>query len=264
MNILDQIVDHKLKEVEERKRLYPLQSLEESIYFARNTVSLKAALLRADVAGIIAEIKRKSPSKGIINPDISVVNISTGYVKAGASALSILTDTHFFGGTNDDLMVARKLNTCPILRKDFILDEYQIVEAKSIGADAILLIAAILKPRRLKELAMFAHSLNLEVLMEVHNEDELKDNKGASVDLIGVNNRNLKTFEVTMETSKNLAHLIPDSVVKVSESGIESIEAIRELRDFGFRGFLIGQIFMQASRPEEKAFDFIRSLVGQK
>ena len=264
MNILDQIIEHKRKEVYERKSLYPLKLLEQSIYFLSPSVSLKKYLLRDDKSGIIAEIKRKSPSKGVINPYISVERTSIGYMQAGASALSVLTDKQFFGGSNEDLTTARKFNFCPILRKDFIIDEYQIVEAKSIGADAILLIAAALEPKRLNELCSVAHSLDMEVMMEVHNEAELKDNGSADVDLIGVNNRNLKTFEVNVEISRQLSSMIPDSTVKVSESGIESPEVIIDLKNYGFRGFLIGQTFMQSSRPEKAARDFIKELNGLK
>ena len=260
MTILDEILEHKRKEVEERKSLYPVKLLQQSIYFPTSCVSLKKYLLREDKSGIIAEIKRKSPSKGVINPHVSVERTSIGYMQAGASALSILTDKQFFGGSNDDLTTARKFNFCPILRKDFIIDEYQIIEAKSIGADAILLIAAALEPKKLKELCAFAHSLGLEVLMEVHDDMELTNNLEAGADLIGVNNRNLKTFELSVETSKRLSKLIPDSVVKVSESGIESPEEILNLKDYGFRGFLIGQTFMQNSRPERAAMDFIKEL----
>jgi len=260
MNILDQILAHKRKEVDERKGLYPVKLLEQSIYFGTPAVSLKKYVLREDKSGIIAEIKRKSPSKGIINPHISVERTSIGYMQAGASALSVLTDKEFFGGSNEDLTLARKFNFCPILRKDFVIDEYQIIEAKSIGADAILLIAAALEPRRIKELSQLAHSLHLEVLMEVHDEKELNDNLEGGADLIGVNNRNLKTFELNVETSRRLSSLIPASIVKVSESGIDSPEAILDLMKYGFRGFLMGQAFMQTSRPEKAAKDFIKEL----
>ena len=260
MNILDQILAHKRKEVDERKGLYPVKLLEQSIYFATPAVSLKKYVLREDKSGIIAEIKRKSPSKGIINPHISVERTSIGYMQAGASALSVLTDKEFFGGSNEDLTLARKFNFCPILRKDFVIDEYQIIEAKSIGADAILLIAAALEPGRIKELCRLAHSLHLEVLMEVHDEKELNDNLEGGADLIGVNNRNLKTFELNVETSRRLSSLIPASIVKVSESGIDFPEVILDLMKYGFRGFLMGQAFMQTSRPERAAKDFIKEL----
>ncbi len=260
MNILDQIIQYKRKEVEERKRLFPVKLLEKSGFFDLPTISLKSYVLHEDKSGIIAEIKRKSPSKGIINNNVSVEQISIGYVQAGASALSVLTDRHFFGGSNDDLSMARKYNSCPILRKDFVIDEYQIIEAKSIGADAILLIAAVLDPKRLKSLAAFAHAFGLEVLLEVHDEAELRDNATAQADLIGVNNRNLKTFEISIETSKSLSNLIPHGIVKVSESGIDDPNTILELRQFGFKGFLIGQTFMQQNHPEQACKEFIDAL----
>jgi indole-3-glycerol phosphate synthase len=181
-------------------------------------------------------------------------------MQAGASALSVLTDKQFFGGSNEDLTVARQFNFCPILRKEFVIDEYQIVEAKSIGADAVLLIAAALAPKRIREFTRLAHSLHLEVLMEVHDEKELNDNLEGGADLIGVNNRNLRTFELNVELSKKLSSQIPASVIRVSESGIESPEAILDLMNYGFRGFLVGQAFMQNSRPEKAAKDFIKEL----
>ena len=260
MNILDKIVEYKRKETEVRKHHYPIASLEQSAYFERATHSMKKELLREDKHGIIAEFKRKSPSRGEINFKANIEGTSLGYIKAGASGLSILTDDYFFGGRNQDLIDARSLNACPILRKDFILDEYQIIEAKSIGADVILLIAAILDPWQLKEFCSLAHSLHLEVLMEIHDEDEMRNNEDANVDLIGVNNRNLKTFEVSANVSKRLSEIIPASAIKISESGIDSPEAIIELKKFGFRGFLMGQTFMEKDDPEREATDFISRL----
>ena len=260
MNILDKIIDYKRTEVAQRKELYPVKLLEQSIFFESTPVSLRKYIQRPDKSGIIAEIKRKSPSKGVINAHVSVERTSIGYMQAGASALSVLTDWNFFGGSNQDLTTARKFNFCPILRKDFTIDTYQIIEAKSIGADAILLIAAALKPTELKSYADFAHSLGLEVLLEVHNEDELKLSLDTGADLIGVNNRDLKTFELSVEVSKRLAHLIPSSMVKVSESGIESVQTIIDLKKFGYEGFLMGQNFMQHSRPEVVCKEFIDSL----
>ncbi len=260
MDILEKIIGHKQKEVTERKSLYPVKLLEQSIFFSSPAVSLKKYIQRKDKSGIIAEFKRKSPSKGAINPHVSVERTSIGYMQAGASALSILTDKEFFGGSSDDLMVARKFNYCPILRKDFVIDEYQIIEAKSIGADAILLIAAALQPEKLKALAGFARSLGLEILLEVHSREELYPQSFSVVDLIGVNNRDLKTFEVNVETSKKLSEFIPKEIVKISESGISSPETIVELRKYGFEGFLIGENFMKHSRPEVAAKEFIEAL----
>jgi indole-3-glycerol phosphate synthase len=260
MNILDQIIDHKRKEVIDNKSLYPVKLLEQSIFFPSPAVSLKKYVQRQDKTGIIAEFKRKSPSKGIINAHASVERTTIGYMQAGASALSILTDKHFFGGGNEDLKIVRKYNFCPVLRKDFTIDEYQIIEAKSIGADAILLIAAVLSTKQSTELTAFAHSLGLEVLLEVHDAIELKENLETGADLIGVNNRNLKTFEVSIETSKRLANLMPKGTVSVSESGIATPETIIELKQFGYSGFLIGENFMKHSRPEEEAKSFMDEL----
>ncbi|MDO6391535.1 indole-3-glycerol phosphate synthase TrpC [Pontibacter sp. BT731] len=260
MNILDQIIAHKYKEVEERKALYPVKLLEKSLYFETPCLSLERYLLRPDKSGIIAEIKRKSPSKGDINPYVSVERTSIGYMQAGASALSILTDTHFFGGKNEDLMIARKYNYCPILRKDFTVDEYQIVEAKSIGADAILLIAAALEPTRLKQLAAFARSFGLEVLLEVHSRQELEASLCEEVTIVGVNNRNLQTFQTDVALSLELAQYIPAGMTKVSESGLKSPETLIELQEAGYNGFLIGETFMADGRPERAAAEFIRQL----
>ena len=181
-------------------------------------------------------------------------------MQAGAAALSVLTDKPSFGGSSEDLTVARKYNYCPIIRKDFTIDEYQILEAKSIGADAILLIAAVLSARDVKRLSDFAHSFGMEVLLEVHNAAELQSNTDANADLIGVNNRNLRTFDVSIDVSKELAELIPPSAVKVSESGISDPSTIIELRKFGYSGFLMGENFMKHARPEKAAREFIKSL----
>jgi indole-3-glycerol phosphate synthase len=260
MNILDEIIDHKRKEVDERKSLYPTKLLEKSIYFSSPTVSLRKYVQRPDLSGVIAEIKRKSPSKGILNRNVSIERTSIGYMQAGASALSILTDNKFFGGSNEDLTVARKFNFCPILRKDFTIDEYQVIEAKSIGADAILLIAAALETKTAEKLATFAHSLGLEVLLEVHDEDELKRSESVAADLVGVNNRSLKTFEENIDVSKRLASLIPKDKVKVSESGLRNPNVIADLKKSGYEGFLIGETFMRHGRPEEAAMEFIKQL----
>ena len=260
MNILEQITAYKRQEVAERKALFPVKLLEQSIYFETQPVSFRKYLLREDLNGIIAEFKRKFPSLGMINPHASVERTTIGYMQAGASALSVLTDTHFFGGKNEDLKVARKFNFCPILRKDFIIDEYQIIEAKSIGADVILLIAGILSAQEVNTLATFAKSLGLEILLEVHDQEELERTLTDRVDAIGVNNRNLKNFSVSIDTSKELAALIPDSFVKVSESGISKAETIKELRTYGYRGFLIGETFMKTSRPEKTLASLIEGL----
>jgi indole-3-glycerol phosphate synthase len=262
-HILDQILAHKRLEVAERKTLYPTALLERSLHFAAPVVSLRAYLTRPDALGVIAELKRASPSKGIINQYVSVERTSIGYMQAGASALSVLTDERFFHGSNDDLKAARKFNYCPILRKDFTVDEYQIIEARSIGADAILLIAAALAAADVARLAAFARQLGLEVLLEVHNADELRrslDAAAEDVTVVGVNNRDLQTFSVSLGTSLELAEQIPASTVKISESGISTAADVHRLRKAGFQGFLIGEQFMRHSRPEQACAEFIRSI----
>ncbi|GGZ26038.1 indole-3-glycerol phosphate synthase [Echinicola pacifica] len=256
-NILEKIIAHKKEEVAERKSLVPVKMLERSAFFEGKVVSIRKYIQDPEKTGIIAEFKRKSPSKGIINNTAKVEKTSIGYMQSGASALSILTDKEFFGGANEDLTIARRFNFCPILRKDFVIDEYQIVEAKSIGADCILLIAAALEPKRLEELAKFAHSLGLEVLMEVHDQEELAASLNDHLDLVGVNNRSLKTFEVSLDTSFDLVNSIPDTFVKISESGISDPKTLVELKRAGFDGFLIGENFMKSIRPNQAALNFM-------
>ena len=260
MDILAEIVANKRKEVASSKELYPVKLLEQSIYFEGQPVSLKKYLQRPDKSGIIAEIKRKSPSKGNINKHVSVERTSIGYMQAGASGLSVLTDKKYFGGSSEDLKVARSFNFCPILRKDFMIDEYQVIEAKSLGADVILLIAAVLDKKEIEKLGSLAQSLGMEVLLEVHNEKELTKSITDRVDLIGVNNRDLKTFTTNVQISKDLAEKIPGGFIKVSESGLSKPETVLELKEYGFEGFLIGETFMQTGRPEKAAKEFIRQL----
>ena len=260
MTILDKIVAHKKTEVKERKELYPTKLLEQSIYFPTPTVSFKKYLLRTDKLGVIAEFKRRSPSKGDINAFASVEQISIGYMQAGASALSVLTDKNFFGGSNADLTEARKFNFCPILRKEFIVDEYQLVEAKSIGADVILLIAECLTKEEVLALAKQAKALGLEVLLEIHSEEQL-EKVNEFIDVVGVNNRNLKDFTVSIQTSIDLYSKIPNDFVKISESGISDANAIVELRQVGFQGFLIGEYFMKSANPPKTCGDLIRKVI---
>ncbi len=259
MNILDKIVADKRKEVELRKSLIPVSQLEQSILFKRTTVSL-AQNLRNSKSGIIAEHKRRSPSKSVINNSLNVQDVAKGYENAGVCGMSVLTDGKYFGGSLDDLLTARASCNLPLLRKEFIIDEYQIIEGKAYGADVILLIAAILTRNEIKQFSEFAKSINLDVLLEVHNEEELHKSIMPSLDMIGVNNRNLKTFDVSLNTSKNLSDLIPNEFLKVSESGISNIEAIKELQPYGYRGFLIGENFMKTVNPGASATQFIKTL----
>lgn len=249
MNILEQIVDYKKTVVQESKDLNPIKKLEQSIYFDTTPVSMKSYLTREDKVGIIAEIKRSSPSTGIINNRIDIEKLSIEYMQAGASALSVLTDDKYFGGSNLDLEIGRKNNYCPILRKDFIIDEYQIVEAKSIGADCILLIAACLSPQQCRNLAAFAKSLKLEVLLEITTKEEIESHVNSNVDIIGVNNRNLKDFTTNISNSVELFEFLPKELVKISESGIKTAKQMVELKKTGFDGFLIGGYFMQYDDP---------------
>ena len=214
--ILDKILADKAVEVVERKQLIAVAALEKATAFSRTCLSLKQRLLASET-GIISEFKRKSPSLGWIHEEADVVDVTSGYSAAGASGISILTDFPYFGGTSLDIMAARSRISCPVLRKDFVIDEYQLYEAKAIGADVILLIAAALTAKKTFELARKAHELGLEVLLEVHNADEIR-HANDYVDMLGVNNRNLKTFEQSIQISFDLADLIPDQFVKVSES----------------------------------------------
>lgn len=259
MNILDKIAAHKKEEVAITKEEVPVESLELLPHYRRKCISLKENLQNS-ATGIIAEFKRRSPSHPEINLGAEVPEITAGYEKAGASGISVLTDEEFFGGSLNDLALARETVKLPLLRKDFVIDEYQIIEAKAMGADVILLIAAMLKPAEVKKFSQLAKKLGLEVLLEVHNEEELKNNIFDTVDIIGVNNRNLKTFEVDLRFSKDLAEKIPDRYVKISESGIENSEAILELQKSGFKGFLIGGNFMKTEDPGKSAAEFIREL----
>ena len=261
--ILDTIVAHKRKEIASRRELVPTKLLETSLYFDSQPLSLRKYLLREGGSGLIAEFKRKSPSKGWINQYAPVERTTLGYMQAGAAALSILTDTEFFGGKNEDLTTARRFNFCPIVRKDFVVDEYQILEAKSVGADAVLLIAAVLTPPEIDSLGRLARSLGLEVLLEVHDGDELARSANAeAVNLIGVNNRNLHDFSLSLDTSMALAEAIPNEFVKVSESGISTAAAIGQLREVGFRGFLLGEAFMRHARPERACATLVQEIAA--
>ncbi|MDE3236045.1 MAG: indole-3-glycerol phosphate synthase TrpC [Bacteroidota bacterium] len=257
MNILDTIIANKREEVKLRKANTGIAALEQSVYFNRTPLSLRQFLLDETRTGIIAEFKRKSPSKGIINAQATVEEVTSAYAQA-ASGISVLTDEAFFGGTMADLQKAR-FNQVPILRKDFMIDEYQVIEAKSIGADVILLIAACLSPKEVKQLATVAKGLGLEVLLEIHNEEELQ-HVCDEVDCVGVNNRNLKTFDVSIQTSLNLINKIPTDKIAVAESGISNVDTIVTLRNAGFRGFLIGENFMKQPNPAIAFADFVHQL----
>lgn len=260
MNILDKIIEAKRLEIKHQKELIDIEVLQDIPDFFRECNSLRANLLKDGSSGIIAEFKQRSPSKGDINLSAKVDKVTEAYRKAGAAGLSVLTERSFFGGSQSNLVIAREHNPdIPILRKDFMIDPYQMVEAKAYGADVILLIAACLSKSKAIELAQAAKELGLEVLMEIHNEEEL-DIVNNYVDIVGVNNRNLKTFEVNIETSVELGNLIPEKFVKISESGLAGADEIKYLRSHGFKGFLIGETFMKTDDPGEACRDFISKL----
>lgn len=259
MNILDKIINDKKREVALKKSIIPASQLENSVLFDKQTISLSTNL-KNSASGIIAEQKRRSPSKSEINYRFTIEEVVKGYEDAGACGISVLTDGKYFGGSLDDLILARASVQLPLIRKEFIIDNYQILEAKAYGADVILLIAAVLSRAEIKQLSEFAQQLNLEVLLEVHNNDELQKSIMPSLNMIGVNNRNLKNFEVSLDYSKQLASEIPHDFVKVSESGISSVAAIKELQHFGYKGFLIGENFMKTDDPGSAAADFIKNI----
>jgi len=247
MNILDTIIDRKKFEIAERKRDKSIGELENGPFFKNKTLSFGEFLLREDKTGIIAEFKRKSPSKGVINNTATVTEVTTAYAKYGASGISILTDEEFFGGSLNDLLEST-ISEVPLLRKDFIIDEYQLIESKAFGAEVILLIAACLDKKKVKALAATAKDIGLNVLLEIHNEQEL-EHICNDVDVVGVNNRDLKTFVVDINNSLELAKQIPANVVKISESGIDNVASINLLKEHGFKGFLMGEKFMKEKNP---------------
>lgn len=259
MSILNHIIASKKKEIALKKNVVSVAQLENSDLFNNKTNSLAKSITNSPF-GIIAEHKRRSPSKATINHDLSVEEIVKGYVDGGASAISVLTDSQYFGGSSEDLLLARASVQIPLLRKEFIIDEFQLLEAKAFGTDAILLIAAILSKQEIKQLSEFAQSLALEVLLEVHNKEELEKSIMPSLDLIGVNNRNLNTFEVSLQNSIDLVNDIPNDFVKISESGLTTADDINLLRNNGFKGFLIGENFMKTANPGKSLEQFINQL----
>jgi len=258
MNILEQIVAHKHKEIATHRGLHTKHQLIKLINTARPVVSLKKNITLPGGTGIIAEFKRKSPSAGTFSSNSCIINTTQEYIKAGAGALSILTDYSYFGGSNADLQQARQHNTCPILRKDFIIDPYQILEARAHGADAILLIAAILTRQEIEKLTNYAHHLNMEVILEVHNKEELNKINN-SIDIVGVNNRNLKTQTTNVQQSFDIVPFIPSHITKISESGINDPKVALTLKRAGFDGFLIGEHFLKQTQPEQACANFINA-----
>lgn len=258
MNILDTIIARKKIEVEKRKINKSIIELEDGPFFKNETLSFKEFLLRKDKTGIIAEFKRQSPSKGIINNKSGVSEVTSAYAKHGASAISVLTDGEFFGGSLDDLLEAT-INEVPLLRKDFIIGEYQLIESKAFGAEVILLIAACLTKEEVKTLSSFAKNIGLNVLLEIHNEKEL-DHICKDIDVVGINNRDLKTFTVDINHSIELSKMLPKDTIKISESGIDDVATIHLLKQHGFNGFLMGEKFMKEENPGKAFQDFVNKL----
>lgn len=258
MNILDTIIAEKRKEVADRKASKPITELEKAPFFKNETLSLKKFLLDPQRTGIIAEFKRRSPSKGVINGSADVESVTRAYAKNGASGISVLTDEQFFGGSLNDLLTAT-VNEIPLLRKDFMIDEYQIIEAKAYGAEVILLIAACLTPQEVKTLAKTARDLGLEVLLELHDATEL-EHICDETELVGINNRNLKNFEVNLQASIDLARQLPADKLAIAESGISNVETIVSLKNYGFKGFLIGENFMKNADPANAFAEFVKQL----
>jgi indole-3-glycerol phosphate synthase len=260
MNILDKIIEAKKAEIAHQKSVVSIEMLSDIPDFDRKCISLKTSLLKKGSSGVIAEFKQQSPSKGIINAEAKVEEVTKAYSDAGAAGLSVLTEPKFFGGSQANLVKAREANPkTPLLRKDFMIDPYQLVEAKAYGADVILLIAECIEKEQGELLAKEAKSLGMEVLMEIHNEEELAK-LNDFVDIVGINNRDLRTFKVDIETSVRLGKRIPDRFIKISESGLSGAKEIHYLRENGFIGFLIGETFMKTDNPGAACKKFIESL----
>ena len=262
MKILDKIVRDKKLEVDKLSSNSSIKELESSRLFSRQCISLKDSILK-NTGGIICEFKRRSPSNNNINYKSNVSEVVKGYQKAGAAGLSILTNKQYFDGDIKDIVEIRDISSIPILRKEFIISEYQIIEAKSIGSDAILLIASILSKEEIKNYSSLAKNIGLEVLFEIHDAEELEKISGENIDIIGVNNRNLDTLEIDIQNSVDLYSKIPNSFVKISESGISKVESILKLREVGYQGFLIGENFMKTDDPFESAYNFIKKVKNE-
>ena len=262
MKILDKIVEDKRLEVAKLSSMSSLKKLESKSLFSRKCISLKDSILKSS-GGIICEFKRRSPSNNNINYKSNISEVVKGYQKAGAAGLSILTDKQYFDGDIQDILEIRDISSIPILRKEFIISEYQIIEAKSIGSDAILLIASILSKQEIKSYSSLAKDLGLEVLFEIHDAEELEKISGENIDIIGVNNRNLDTLEIDLQNSIDLYSKIPNSFVKISESGISKVESILKLREVGYQGFLIGENFMKTDDPFKSAYNFIKEVENE-
>lgn len=262
MKILDKIVEDKKIEINKLLSNSSISKLENSHLFSRKCISLKESI-KNNNSGIICEFKRRSPSNQNINYISSLSDVVSGYEEAGAAGLSILTNKKYFDGDTQDIIDIRDISNLPILRKEFIISEYQVIEAKSIGSDAILLIASILSKEEIISYSSLAKSIGLEVLLEIHSEDELYKISGDDIDIVGVNNRNLDTLEIDLNNSIELYGKIPSKFVKISESGISEVESILKLKEVGYNGFLIGEKFMKTNNPMESAYNFIKKIENE-
>ena len=262
MKILDKIIEDKKIEINKLLSNSSISKLENSHLFSRKCISLKESI-KNNNSGIICEFKRRSPSNQNINYISSLSDVVSGYEEAGAAGLSILTNKKYFDGDTQDIIDIRDISNLPILRKEFIISEYQVIEAKSIGSDAILLIASILSEEEIIGYSSLAKSIGLEVLLEIHSEDELYKISGDDIDIVGVNNRNLDTLEIDLNNSVELYGKIPSKFIKISESGISEVESILKLKEVGYNGFLIGEKFMKTRNPMESAHDFIKKIENE-
>lgn len=256
--ILDDILAAKKQELVTTKHLCPLPQLLAAVEQAPAVRDFKAAISRPGQINVIAEFKQASPSKGIIRADLTPAEVITAYEQNGAAAMSILTEQQFFKGSSEFLQTARQLSSVPLLRKDFIIDEYQVYEARALGADAVLLIVAALEPKRLKAYLDLAHALGMACLVEVHNQEELEMALNIDAAIIGINNRNLYTFETSLEVTAGLAHLVPRAKVLVSESGITGVGDLQYLKQYHVNAVLIGELLMRSPAPGEK----LREMAG--
>ena len=256
---LEKILKLKREEVLNEQKKIPLDLIKKEITRKNSTISLFENL-KSDEISIIAELKKASPSLGIIRSNYVPEKIAKIYEENGASAISVLTEKKIFLGSNLHLESVKKMVNIPVLRKDFIISEYQIYQSKRIGADAILLIAACLEKHEIETFLKISDSINIECIVEVHNEEDVEKIRNLKIDIIGINNRNLKTFEVNLETSFRLKKLLPPGILTVSESGISSIEDIRSLKNNGFNGVLIGEVFMKSNSPGAKLKEFLEGI----
>lgn len=259
MHILDTIAAHKRLEVDHQKRTVEVMAMQDRPDYQKPRIAVTPRLQQKGNLGIIAEHKRRSPSRPSIKLDSDIAQIASGYERAGATAMSVLTDSHFFGGSLDDLVTARAASTLPLLRKDFIIDSYQIEEAKAYGADLILLISELLDRHQIADLGAQAQELGMQVLLEMHSAEHLPKAE-RYVDIVGVNNRDLKTFTTSIDHSLDIGRRLPDGMVRISESGLKTAEDIHRLLEAGFDGFLIGETFMHAEDPGEACLSFIQSI----